>query len=520
MRLVPFALMPSSPRSPLLAAYNSWSQADFAGCLGELAALDPTLIGADRVEAALLRARSYLRVDRAADAVDALELDAALLEDEDLRCSVRALRGFALVSAGRAVLGLRLLRDAIEGADVRMAHPSIRLEAVYHLAFAHWVLADYDEAENVVTRALQPRVDGVASRAAALRGWVRVAKLRYAEALPFFREAWRTSTASSVRDVAFEASIVHALASYDLYLLDRDEEPRYYGHHLPRVPGTTLDTYRMLVGVVDAWRATLSGDERLALAFAAHTEATDVAVPWRVFALATRAGVARAFGHEWLARDVADVAFMLAMGADWKDSPGESRLALLYTAEQLAVHDGTRAQAMLALYERIGRRVDSRYEGGAHGLHRATEAYTRGLLDGPADVRRGHLRKAYEAFAMMGFQWRGAQTQLVVGREDSPEGRRAYHAARAFVVERFPRSHLARQLHDYTPPIVIPAGDPLTRAQVEIVQALCAGKTPRDVATARGTSVDTVRNQIKQIYLRTDVHSVDELRRRYGGTSA
>lgn len=514
--------MPSSPRSPLLAAYNLWSQADFAGCLGELNALGDTLAGVDRVEAALLRARTYLRLDRAAAAVEALELDADLLPDEDVRCSVRAVRGFALVSADRTVLGLRLLRDAIEGADVRMAHPSIQLEAIYHLAFAHWVTGNYDEAENVALRALQPHVDGVASRATALRGWIRVAKLRYAEALPFFREAWRASTASSVRDVAFEASVVHALASYDLYLLDRDDEPRYYVHHLPRVQGPSLDTYRMLVGVADAWRAALAGDERGALRFAAHTEAADVEAPWRVFALSARAGVARAFGHERLARDTTDVAFTVAMSTDWNTSPGESRLGLLYAAERLAPHDTTRARALLALYERIRHGVDSRYEGGAYGLHRATEAFTRGVVaqDPSGDVRRRQLCLAYDNFKTMGFHWRGAQTQLALGQEDSVDGRRAYRAAHAYLVERFPRSHLARQLHDYMPPIVIPANDPLTRAQVDIVQALCAGKTPRDVAAARGTSLETVRNQIKQIYQRTNVHSVEELRRRYGPASA
>jgi DNA-binding CsgD family transcriptional regulator len=522
MRLVPFALMPSSPRSPLLAAYNLWAQADFAGCLAELQALDLTLISSDRVEAALLRARSYLRIDRAAAAVKALELDVALLDDEDLRCSVEAMRGFALVSAGRTLAGLALLRDALERAEEYDVDSSVRMEALYHTAFAHWIAGDYDAADECAVRALDPRVDGVAPRATALRGWIRVGRLRYAEALPFFRDARRAFMSSIARDAAFEASVVHALATYDLQLLQHDDEPRYYIDELPRVPGSSLDSYRLLTGAVDAWRAALAGDEERALTLAAHTEAVDVDPHWRVLGLATRAGIAQAFGHERFALLTADVGFATAMGLNWGTSPGESRLGLLYGAERLVPHDLGRARALLAAYTRITTEVEPRYTRGAHANHRATEAHARGVVafaaSDPAVCT--HLRTAHETFASFGFHWRALASQLALGRHDSAEGRRAYRHARAEVLDRFPRSHLMRELHDFTPPIVIPAGDPLTPAQAEIVRALCAGKTPRDVAAARGTSPETVRNQLKQIYQRIDVHSVEALRRRYAHPSA
>ncbi len=170
MRLVPFALIPSSPRSPLLAAYNLWSHADFAACLAEIERLHATLLGVDVAEAALLRARTLLRLDRAADAVEALDVEPSLLADDDVRCSVQALRGFALVSAGHSDEGMRSLHEALAYADAHPVDASVRLEAVYHIAFAWWVMGDYVRAEAEASRALELGVDGIVSRATALRG--------------------------------------------------------------------------------------------------------------------------------------------------------------------------------------------------------------------------------------------------------------------------------------------------------------------------------------------------------------
>ena len=210
------------------------------------------------------------------------------------------------------------------------------------------------------------------------------------------------------------------------------------------------------------------------------------------------------------------------MGADWSASPAESRLALLYGADRLAPADVNRARTLLAAYKRIGTTIPPRYQSGSQPIHQAIEAHVRGVVaaEQPDRAMRSHLRFAHETFSQMGYQWRAAASQLVLGRDDSVEGRRAYREARAFLIERFPRSFLARSLPDYTPPLFIPSSEPLTPAQVTIVQALCAGKSPRRIAEERGTSLGTVRNQIKHIYQRIDVHSVEDLRRRYGDSLA
>ncbi len=71
-------------------------------------------------------------------------------------------------------------------------------------------------------------------------------------------------------------------------------------------------------------------------------------------------------------------------------------------------------------------------------------------------------------------------------------------------------------MRDYAPPLAIPASEKLTPAHVAIVRALCAGKSPGMIAAERGTSPETVRNQLKQIYRRTGLHSATEVKRKFG----
>jgi DNA-binding CsgD family transcriptional regulator len=80
--------------------------------------------------------------------------------------------------------------------------------------------------------------------------------------------------------------------------------------------------------------------------------------------------------------------------------------------------------------------------------------------------------------------------------------------------------YLARELHDHVCRTTVPAPEPLTRTHGAIIRALCAGKSKRQIAEERRTVLGTVRNQVKQILQRTDLHSVDEVRRRYSGPAS
>ena len=51
----------------------------------------------------------------------------------------------------------------------------------------------------------------------------------------------------------------------------------------------------------------------------------------------------------------------------------------------------------------------------------------------------------------------------------------------------------------------------LTPTEQHVVRRLLLGESPADIAKARGTSVNTVHNQIRSIYDKLGVHSRDEL---------
>jgi DNA-binding CsgD family transcriptional regulator len=51
----------------------------------------------------------------------------------------------------------------------------------------------------------------------------------------------------------------------------------------------------------------------------------------------------------------------------------------------------------------------------------------------------------------------------------------------------------------------------LSEAEAELSVALCCGKTLDDVATQRGTSINTIKSQLKSIFLKTGTKRQSEL---------
>ncbi len=522
MKTLPLALVASNSRSPLLGAYNLWANADFRGCLEEVAVAEQHLDAPGSTEANILRARAYLRLDRPAEALKVLGTARAADADVDVRCALSMLHGIALLSLGRAVAGLALLKRTVDEASESNVRLPVLLEANYQLGFGYWLAGRYDEADTVAGRVAESAWDIVAARSIALRGWVRVGRTQYAEALEHFRRALRAYGTCAARDSAFEASLVHAIATYELEVVENGFEPKYYVDDLPRVPNGALDVYRLLVGAVDAQRAALGGDEARAIDAAIATEAADVGAAWRVFGLALRARIAAAFGYPLIVRATALTAFALAADVDWSGAPAESRFGLLDLAEVMSSIDVEKARHCIASFSRISVPLDPRYFGGRHPVQRAGELHARGVVE--IALRRSDgiamLNQAAELYEGLGFAWRAAESRLAVGEDSSGSSRRAYEHARAFIMERFPRSHLARRIPGYRAPIDPGGMFGLTPAQCAIVQALCAGRTTRQIALERGTSIGTVYNQLKDLYRRTNLHSIGEVVRFFSATES
>jgi DNA-binding CsgD family transcriptional regulator/tetratricopeptide (TPR) repeat protein len=498
-----------------------WSTADFGACLTEIAAIAPRLGRDERAEARALQARCYLRLDRPGDALDALGSEESRSEIDD-RCTYASLRGLAILSTGRHGLGVQMLTDAVGLAEEHSASDSIRSEALYNLAFGLWMRGEYEAAEGVAVRAGRAATDIVAARGVALRGWIRIARAEFASALAFFQRALQMYASCALRDAAFHSSVVHAIATYDLLLLDRPE-PLAYVPMLPRVPTTSLDTYGLLVGCVDAIRFALAGDEARAIESAVSTETLDVAAHWRVFGIALRARVAIGFGYDHYARSSAHAAGKLAVALDWDIAPAESRLALLDVAEVLSQYDVDRARALLTMYGRINTQLSPRYVGTVTPIVRSRELHAKGIVSLACGNASGEhmLLEAAALYESLGFHWRAAESRLGLRRSSPVMAISAsVVASRAFVQERFPGSHLAREFPDFVPEIELDASRPLTPAQAEIVRQLCAGRSPRQIATMRGTSLGTVYNQLKAIYHRTELRSITDIVRTFSRREA
>jgi DNA-binding CsgD family transcriptional regulator len=508
MQSVPLGIAASSARSPLLGAYTLWCSAEFGACITEIQRLEGKLRGESISEAALLAARAYLRLDRPDDALRKLSRvrDVA---DVDVGCAVEALRGLALVFSGKNDPGMESIRRAIKRCERQNARFAVRMEVNFHKAFGHWLLGEFDEAETSARLVATAGVDILSARSVALIGWVAAGRLDYKRSLTLFREAWDMCRSCAGRDAHFEASLVHAIATYDSQLLACGTNPRYYGPDLPAA-SKAIDTFRLLVGSVDSWRAVLAGDDARALERAASTEATDVADHWRVFGMASRSGVLQSLGYANVSTALSSAAFVAAMSLDWSASPGESRFGLLHLAERLASCDLERAKTCIAAFSRIPESRELRYFGCRHPLHDALENYSRGVVAATAGEESAGemLERAAQLFDGLGFRWRAAGARLLLGRFSPRHTGHEYAAALSFIRRFFPRSHLARELDGFVQCVTTETGARLSPAQGAIVRALCAGRSPRDIAKDRGTSVGTVRNQLKEIYRRTGLRSI------------
>jgi len=419
-----------------------------------------------------------------------------------------------MVSSGQLDLGTALLRDALLAAQVSRADESSRSEAAYNLAFGLWMQGRLDEAESLA--ATNGRTSGGinAARSIALSGWICIARSEFVRATSFFREALQAYASCISRDAAFHASVVHALANYDLLLLDRAEASTF-GQMLPRVPGTTLDTYRLLVGCADAIRVALAGDELAAIEIAAATEILDVGPSWRVWGIALRARIASGFGHHQFARASVAAGARLAEELDWNVAPADSRVALLDLAEVLARYDHDRASAMISSYARIQSAIGPRYAGSVAPVLRARELHAKGIVALGTDAASGvdMLLEAATLYATLGYKWRTAESHLALRSVSDPAAKSAYTRGRAFIAECFARSHLDREQPDYVPAPIADLSLDLTPAHTEIIRHIYAGRPTSEIALIRGTSRGTIYNQLKEIYRRTGLRSICDIKR-------
>lgn len=511
-----------APASLFAGARDAFYRGDFDTCLEQLGRLDSPS-PAERCEATLLRARTWIRTQRFGEVVALLGpvLDSFVTVDE--ACTARMLHAAAVSrTPDNLERGRALLEEVAAAAETLRAHRAIRGEIAYMLAFVHWMKREYRLVLEYALAAEKARADVISVRAASLRGYVAEANERYPEALRLFRSALDSYRSCRERDADLVERIVVQIAALETALRSAAIPGT---HALPpeigRVGGGTAATvpgvFRMETAALDAWLFAFDGDRRGAYRSVrlAHALAPDDR--WRVWALAHRAKVSAAFDdHAWAAEFAAE-ARELSEDLDWNATDGEERLGLLHLAEALAQTDPLAALQVFERYEALTSRPDR-----ALLLHHDVrlwilEEFVRGLV-----LRvRGDTVEAWRAFKgvheqakRVGLLWRATQALIeldatpVAGR---PRGDCYLQTAALLVRENFPHSFLARRLGRWALVPHDPVAAGLARQPREVLRELLAGKNPKEIAAELSLSADTVKHYVKTLFAAFGVHSTPQL---------
>ena len=512
-------------RNSLVAARAAWLRGDFKACLERLGSDRGAFATDGRGEALLLHARVLLRTEHSAEAVELLQHAIPALEDKNER-------GFAIVLHAAAVArsdrerGVQLLISAASETERLGVNRTIRAEVAYYRALACWQMRDFAGATNFALAAEAWHADVVSVRALSLRGFVAIAKHRYAEALELFRFAAAAYAACSEHDGDLAAQIELQVASLELTLLSR-EVPG--SHTLPDARRIANGSFarsvatatRMQIRALDAWLSAHDGEAERALELMQAAEDLAPTPAWRVWALAGRAAVASAFGETKSAYGHARAAQRIAENVDWESTFGEERVSLLLLAEVLAAIAPEEAATYFQRYDSVtssmaplsALRDDPRLA--------ALHDHVGGLVSrirGETQHALQLLQNAYRTFRECGNLWRSALSLIELDatsylvRGSAPLAGRFYlDEATTIVQENFPRSFLARRLGMWSNVQRDPVARSLTPTQREVLRHLLGGKVQKEIATSTGRAYGTIRNHVAALLDAFGAHSIPEL---------
>jgi DNA-binding NarL/FixJ family response regulator len=501
----------------LVDARSSWACGDFNGCLARLDAIGSLQPGSGPwVEATLLRARSLYRLKRYDETIALLEPVESMFAPGDESCTARVLLGSAIARAGDVDRGLRMLEAAAAQAESLGVHPAIRAEITHGRALAYWTRRDLDESERFAREAEAAGADIISVRATQLRGFVAVAQRRFTDALALFNATVDAYWRCRERDTDLVEIAVLDIAALELML--RSSAVRG-SHDMPdrrRVrdrweasPAVSSVAAQSIV-ISDAWLFAHDGDRDTAFRKMRLAEEMAPVPAWRVFGLATRAGLALAFDEVGSAREHAALATEISNDVDWNATIGEERVALLLLAEVMSVTDPAAASAMLDIYDGLPAPMDPGNVISTDPRLPALEDYARGLVlrsRGDAVAAKACLKSAADRFASCGHLWR--YVQALIALESVSPGAGHIETARAIVSEHFPKSFLARRVALGAASDLVVRG--LTPAQRDVLSLLLQGLNAREIATRTGRAYNTVRvhiDRLREAFKTSSIHAM------------
>jgi tetratricopeptide (TPR) repeat protein len=367
-------------------------------------------------QVALLRGRALLRLGRPAEAERAIREVFVAHGTLDASLTAQMLLGAARIRQDDVSGGLALLDRAQFAAST--AHPTIRSEIALNRALAHYARRDLDAATAALDR-VDPNADIVSARALEYRGWVAIARGRYADATEHFRAALVRLDGCRRQDVYLSANILQALSHFAIECLREDDWSlieRRASLIDWSISGLALPHYWLLM----ASALMCEADGRPLEAYQAARRAEEAAPSdaFRVHARCRRAALARAAGESIAQYEFATSAREIFQQLDPYALTGDERTIPLVLAEELA-HAGEveTARGLLQLYRRHGG-TDRTMAAGDDPRRRGYERFVEAVVaDAAGDLAAAHhaYRDAFQTFRPLGYVRRAATAAMRLG---------------------------------------------------------------------------------------------------------
>jgi DNA-binding CsgD family transcriptional regulator len=270
---------------------------------------------------------------------------------------------------------------------------------------------------------------------------------------------------------------------------------------IPAVPETALARGSIALNL--ARYALVDGDAHGAWNLAREAEAIAVAPSAKAAALAEQAAILRRLGDSFASEFLAAEAGRLALEAA---SDTTLRDALLAAAVEIAPSDTSAAMQLLNRADDVPMQT----LGPIDRIPVAMDAYARAMVHGSGGQRQTgqkSLERAFVVFDTVEFVWRAAEIALDL----SAAGRREYLPDARELCALIPNSWLAKRCS-----MLVTGSDDervaaLTPAQRDVLYALCAGKSAKQIAADFDRSPFTIRNHTKEVFRVFEVRSRSSL---------
>ncbi len=453
-------------------------------------------------EAALLRARVFLRLYRNAAAADELE-PLQRPQDGDERATRDMLLGAAYHRLERAD-GWTLLRSAASTAR----HPGVRAESALFMAQAYWAEKKLDDAEALLERTLDPTTGIIYARGLELVGWIEDARERYGIASRHFLEALAALDEAPHRDAYMRAGLLQILGSYAVATPDLRLGRVVRREAASLAPASGLRTRRFYVMHNLGTLSLLEGDLVSAWDFFETTLADADSEGRRAVAHTALAETTRAAGDAFSAARHLDAALGAIRRQDWSRANPDDLTAPLDFAVVAAASDPAASRLAYDLWPAAKPGTNRAMALHADRRVEALRLEAEGASASAVGRREGDgvLAQAQELWRSLGLRHYEARAAFARYRSvRSPETL----AAAAAAIRGAPASTLkarvdaARASSSKT--------DDLTPAERRVMVAICEGKSAAQIAASFGRSVNTVRNQTRKVFATMAVRSRAQL---------